>query len=168
MRDDGDGRRFCSDCTRHVHDLSQLSRGEAERLINMAATGSAAERGVCVWFKRAPDGTILTRDDATLARAERRSVLRRVAAGIVTMVGLGTLLSESGCDQTGPEVGEPRLLRTMGIVSLPPTTRPRGHEALGEGVVMGSAAPPPPATEPSTLPASPATRPVLMGKIRAR
>lgn len=61
----GDGRkRFCSKCNRHVHDLSEYDRAEAEALI--ASAGCRGEH-VCVRMQRDADGRVMTRDYWKLA-----------------------------------------------------------------------------------------------------
>ena len=58
-----DARRFCQGCHRHVHNLSAMTRDQAERLICEAAGP------LCVRFEQAPDGAVRTLDYA----ARRRS-----------------------------------------------------------------------------------------------
>lgn len=53
----GDDRvRFCCQCNKHVYNIEDLSRAEAETLI-ASRTGE-----LCVRFYRRPDGTVVTRD----------------------------------------------------------------------------------------------------------
>jgi hypothetical protein len=55
----GDDRvRFCEGCRRHVHNLSAMTRTEAESLL----AGCAAAGRLCVRFARSDDGTVQTLD----------------------------------------------------------------------------------------------------------
>src|SRR3954468_16640480 len=60
-------RRFCAGCGKHVHNLSALTRAEAERLVCERA-GS-----LCVRFARTPDGALRTLDYRTPPAAPKRS-----------------------------------------------------------------------------------------------
>src|SRR5689334_15547988 len=63
----GDDRvRFCGQCQLHVYNLSDMSRREAETLIN------THEGRLCGRFFRRADGTVLTRDCPVGVRAVRR------------------------------------------------------------------------------------------------
>lgn len=62
----GDERkRFCTQCARHVFNLSALTRGEAEALVQGAGE-------LCVRFYRRADGTLLTADCPVGLRRRRR------------------------------------------------------------------------------------------------
>jgi hypothetical protein len=68
-------RRFCGECRLHVHDLSAMTRNEAEDLLR------GADGRVCVRFYRRPDGRVLTKDCVTVRdRIRRRARRLRVAA----------------------------------------------------------------------------------------
>ena len=86
----GDSRvRFCGQCKLKVYDLSEMSRSEAEALIQ------AREGRTCVRFYRRPDGTVLTRDCPVGLRAVRQRFVRAVAAlaGILLALVTGTLFA---------------------------------------------------------------------------
>ena len=53
-----DANRFCQGCRKHVHNLSAMTRDEAERLICQAAGQ------LCVRFEQLADGTVRTLDYA--------------------------------------------------------------------------------------------------------
>jgi hypothetical protein len=77
-----DGRvRFCSQCNLNVYNLSDMSRQEAEALINKT------EGRLCVRFYRRADGSILTQNCPVGLKA----IKRRVAW--VAQVVLGMVLS---------------------------------------------------------------------------
>lgn len=86
----GDERmRFCAQCRLHVYNLSEMTRKEAEALVQ-APDGKGK---VCVRLYRRPDGTVLTRS----CRAARR--LRRlvaVAASFIAAAVVGFFLWASG------------------------------------------------------------------------
>ena len=67
---DGDVRWLCAGCGCHVHDLSALTRRQAQALLDDPRSG-AAEGRLCVRFQTGPGGAILTRDDAPTAVADR-------------------------------------------------------------------------------------------------
>ena len=67
----GDERaRFCSSCEKHVYNLSGMTRGEAEALIQ------AHEGQLCVRFYRRADGTVLT-DNCPVGLRKIRNAARR-------------------------------------------------------------------------------------------
>lgn len=152
MHDASASRRFCDSCAKHVHDLSALSRDEAERLLRLP--GEAA----CVRFARDATGRVLTREDfAGPAPQTRRQLLRRLG-GLAAAIGVGWAF-QLGCDrpthEAGPDfatgkVAEP--LPTTGPTPVP-TTTPTVGEIRGDPTLyrtMGIVAPPTPA--PSTRP----------------
>jgi len=86
----GDDRvRFCGQCKLHVYDLSELSRSEAEALIQ------SREGRTCVRFFRRWDGTVLTRDCPVGLRGVRQRLARAVAAlaGLLLTLATGTLFA---------------------------------------------------------------------------
>jgi len=100
----GDERiRFCSQCQKHVYNLSAMSRPEAEGLIEQT------EGRLCAGFYRRKDGTILTSDCPVGLRAARRRLAMIVSAvAAVCFIALGwgmTLLGSS----RGSEFGSRRL-----------------------------------------------------------
>jgi hypothetical protein len=68
-------RRFCEQCKLHVHNLSAMTRDEAEALLLSAASGR-----VCTRFFRRADGTVLTRDCPVGVRARLRRTWARACA----------------------------------------------------------------------------------------
>ena len=75
-----DRRRFCSECSLNVYNLSDMSREEAERLV------MNSEGRLCVRFFRRKDGTILTQDCPVGWKAIKHRVSR-------TAVALSTILA---------------------------------------------------------------------------
>jgi len=65
--------RFCEHCVKHVHDLSAMTRKEAEKF------AAASNSSVCVRYIRRPDGNIQTASDRLYQISGRAS---RLAAGV--------------------------------------------------------------------------------------
>jgi hypothetical protein len=81
MRGD-ERKRFCSQCSLNVYNLSGMTRDEAENLLLMS------EGGVCVRFYRRADGTVLTEDCPVGWRAVRRRVSRAATAFVSLCAGI--------------------------------------------------------------------------------
>jgi hypothetical protein len=80
----GDDRtRHCHECKLNVYNLSEMSREEAEALVN------AREGRLCVRFFRRADGTILTQDCPVGLRALRRR-LGKLVASLAALIGFLT------------------------------------------------------------------------------
>lgn len=108
--------RFCDRCQLHVYDLSEMSRREAERLIEQT------KGRVCVRFWRRADGTILTQNCPVGLRWLRRRlawVIGRAAALLGLTVGVA---AAGGCRTMGPPV------RSMG---RPAASAPAAQPATG-------------------------------------
>lgn len=65
--------RFCEHCVKHVHDLSAMTRRDAEKLV------ARAKGSICVRYVRRPDGKIQTASDKLYQISARAS---RLAAGV--------------------------------------------------------------------------------------
>ncbi|HYT87153.1 MAG TPA: hypothetical protein VEL76_00405 [Gemmataceae bacterium] len=74
--------RFCPQCTKHVYNLSEMSRADAEALLQRT------EERVCVRFYQRADGTVMTSDCPVGVRA----ALKPSAALTAALVGFGMLL----------------------------------------------------------------------------
>ena len=88
---DGDERkRFCALCQKHVYNIADMSRAEAETLI--AGVGE-----VCVRLYKRPDGTVITSDCPV---GKRRIVLRNsityASAGLAAALLIGLLDKSPG------------------------------------------------------------------------
>jgi hypothetical protein len=105
----GDDRtRFCSECNLHVYNFAELTRDEAEALVN-----SQAGQRLCGRVFRRPDGTIITRDCSLIRRAARRTATLAVSfvAGallsIIAGVAWATMPSNPRWPRLSPRNVEP-------------------------------------------------------------
>jgi hypothetical protein len=81
----GDERkRFCSQCSLNVYNLSGMTSDEAENLL------LTSEGRVCVRFYRRRDGTVLTRDCPVGWQAVKRRVSRMATAAVSLCAGIFT------------------------------------------------------------------------------
>jgi hypothetical protein len=179
MNREGEARRFCEVCTKHVHDLSALTEGEARAVL---AEESAKGR-VCVRYRADQDGNIKFRQETVSAPTPGFWRMTMAAAGL----GLALL---TGCTDSQPdevledrcvyELGpwsfsaqrgqgtcpaveeEPEMPMVMGAIPIEdPPPEPTTHEVKGDvgpvpEAVMGEA----PMVEPDPVP-----KPEVMGKI---
>jgi hypothetical protein len=122
-------RRFCGQCELNVYNLSEMSRREAEDLINRT------EGRLCVRFYRRADGTVLTKDCPIGLRAMRRKLSRLATATLSAIIGffsgLGLNLAITETAQQIYEPGVTGMLVTSApiIENLPP--------AIHEPAIMG-------------------------------
>jgi hypothetical protein len=110
-----DRRRFCASCRLHVHDLSAMTRDDAEALLRAAGQGR-----VCVRLFRRADGRVLTRDCPVGLRQKLRAAWARAAALWLCLWGA------SACAKPQPATGAPL---------------PANAHAMGEAVMGDVAAP---------------------------
>ena len=106
----GDDRvRFCGQCAKNVHNLSALSRGEADALLREAQAVEAARTGaMCVRLYRRTDGTVLTADCPEGVRRKRRRL------AVFGAVGGGLMAAGAVTELFGAA--------RMGVVARPMTT----------------------------------------------
>ena len=92
---EGDSKvRFCGGCRKNVYNLSEMTRAEAEGLVNRM------EGKLCVRFYTRPDGTALTADCPVGVRAVRYRRLRKFSyAAAVVLSCAGSLLSGTNAAQ---------------------------------------------------------------------
>jgi hypothetical protein len=169
----GDDRvRFCGQCSKNVYDLSALTRQDAEALL------TKHEGNLCVRLYRRADGTVLTADCPTGARAKKRrlTVLAAMGGGLMAAAGAVAATSHTAVQGTialpqpvtvtqgevAKSVEEPPPRETMGKIAVrPPEPRPepQGHWLMGApppSRPMTAPAPHPPARH---APAAPAPHP---------
>ena len=138
-------RRFCAQCKLHVHNLSAMSRRDANELLQRSRQGR-----VCVRFFRRADGTVLTRDCPVGLRRKLRRAWARAAAMWLALWGSVAACTRQAANAVAPPA-QPREWKgeaVMGDMVAPPKPEPRE--------VMGIAAPEPPKTpEPQRAPEQP-------------
>jgi hypothetical protein len=146
-----DKARFCGQCSKHVYNLSGMTRAEAEALV------SRTEGRMCVRFFRRSDGTVLTQDCPVGLRAVRKRMLMwcgAAAAILFAFLGLVTTITAGAVGVGWANGWRPRPL--VWVVELlnpagPPLIAPGGGPPMilpGAGggrngnVVMGDMCPP--------------------------
>lgn len=154
-----DQKRFCNLCSKHVHDLSAMTKAQAERVLETP--------NVCVRFRQDDQGQVLHAP----ARPQRPRRLPLLALG--ALLGASPALA---APSVAPDEPIPEAQSEQGWVQW---ARQQLGALLGETeiisqreVTMGEAAPPPPlmgAAMPSPEPlpqppVEPPPPPVLMGK----
>ncbi len=124
----GDARkRFCGQCSLHVYDVSELTRGEAETLIR------SSEGRVCMRLHRRADGRIVTKDCGRVRAAIERRVrwVRAAAASVLAVLGFAACSRGEDAPKPLLAPAAPTDLSEMGDVAVP-----------AEDCVMGIVAPP--------------------------
>jgi len=127
----GDERvRFCKHCSKHVFNLSALTRPEAERLIR------EKEGKFCGRFHQRHDGRMLTADCPTGLRRCREQVSMACAAFIGAMAILLT-----GCRRpvVMGQIAPPQMLQ--GEVQVSPSTPPEAPTILGDIAIVPRSVP---------------------------
>ena len=130
--------RLCEQCNLNVYNLSEMSRVEAERLIDQT------EGRLCVRFYQRRDGSVITQNCPVGLRAIKRR-LSRVATAVASFVL--SLMAGIGLYRVADTpVFQPHLMGTIdtadGNQPLPPTIQ--GEVVVSpsrEPVVMGRLAP---------------------------
>ncbi len=143
---EGDDRiRHCNSCSKHVYNISSMTRQEAEQFLSQQSTGK------CMRFFRRKDGTVLT-DDCPVGLRKIRERCRTAINWIAGMATLlmswsgGALAQYAGSSDSSPEskASPPPCQPLMGDVYIPP------HPALKPLSVKQSEA----GSSTSTVPAS--------------
>lgn len=101
-------RRFCGDCKKHVYNLSELTRDEAEALI------LEKEGRLCVRYYQRADGTILLADCTVGVRRRRRR--RVIVAGAAAMLAGGAALAVAKLRAERPEDSGRHVAGEMEII----------------------------------------------------
>ena len=126
--------RLCAACNKHVHDLSRMTRPEAQRIL-----ASQATEGLCVRYLYDERGEILFAPEAPkLVPASRLTVLKRLVAAAAVAAAP---LSLAAC--------------MMGTVEPPPPRPPEPCPVMVQGGLPPSRPVPSatPSAAPSTSPA---------------
>ncbi len=147
---DGDRTRHCGQCALNVHNISDMTRDEAEGFLRSVVPGQR----VCGTFYRRTDGTILTRDCPVGLRAARRRLVRlisRLAAAAAVLITGGVLARSRSTGANGAPGGlasvqpfatltqwvrakaAPPPTRFAGEIYIPPPTTPAPGGSAGGG-----------------------------------
>lgn len=127
-----DRRRRCAQCDLDVHNISALTRDEAETVLSRAVEGR-----VCARLYRRADGTVLTRDcPRGLAAVRRRArlALVRVGALIGLTCGAGVLASQTASSARGDRL---RLRAQQPFERLCELIDPSPAPAISGRLIMG-------------------------------
>ncbi|MGE3107934.1 MAG: hypothetical protein AB7G11_10580 [Phycisphaerales bacterium] len=138
----GDERsRHCARCNLHVHNLSAMSRAQADALV-----ASASQGRVCVRFYQRADGTILT-SDCPVGLARARAALRRTVGRVAAALGLTAVAASAGAglESKGGMTGRLRDWRPIAAVSgwlvpkvppMPPAVRRGSRLLMGDVCIL--------------------------------
>ena len=130
-------KRFCGDCKLNVYNLSDMTRGEAEDLLERS------EGRLCVRFYRRADGSVITQNcPVGWAKVKQRARVVATAAFSLIVGLFGGLFFVAGLRQRQtPEIGKllvnpfatptPKEIPLMGAVAITPTPTPR-KATMGE------------------------------------
>jgi len=138
---DGDERaRFCGQCSKHVFNLSAMTRGQIETLVR------EKEGKFCGRFHRRADGTLLTADCPS-RRRRMRERLAKIGGALCALA-----LSLVGCSgrQTNPNRGETGQV-LMGDVAMPVAVGTTNKPPEIMGIIALPAPPQPPSTNARVL-----------------
>lgn len=131
-----DAKRFCQGCRKHVHNLSAMTRDEAETLV-CASAGS-----MCVRMEVGPDGRVATIDYRPPS-LDKRGRGWRFWTGFGLACGLLTLFAQAWAGEKARGTGGAQRGIITGLMVMPSTQQS----------VMGKIGPPPTSTNPATAPA---------------
>ena len=122
--------RFCGQCELNVHNLSHMSRNEAETLV------AQTEGKRCIRFYRREDGTMLTKDCPKGFRAKSRHLLKIASVMVAGLLGGWMSLGGWAHAETiqspnispehtwGPEMPNQHIMGQMIIPERPPYHEP--------------------------------------------
>lgn len=136
---EGDGKkRFCCECSLHVHNAAQLTQKEAQALVT-----EASER-VCMRIQFDSSSAPVFRDSKSTLRPAARLArwALSAAAGVLAAChgSVSTSLPDDPTSSSGGQgqskMGKVCSTELLGDVALPP-----GPELMGEAVVMPDPAP---------------------------
>lgn len=134
--------RFCESCSHHVHDLSQMSRAEAQALLDRT------QGRLCVRYVPDANGAPLTREDLTITSPARRLPWpRRWAAAVswvvaVLMTGAGVARAAVSVKHAPGKTTKPGHARPKPPPAKPPVAHPVPN-TRPPGATMGIVALPP-------------------------
>ena len=155
--------RYCGKCEKNVYNLSELTTGEATRLVEQM------EGRMCATFYARTDGSVLTADCPVGARKVRRK-RQVIVAAFGAVAGLFGWLARPAPAHVVGDLAEPRPMGAVARAPEPPVAKPPcelGPRSEPKPRLTGEVAP-----EPRRLMGGvsrPKPRPEkLMGKIAVR
>ena len=175
----GDERaRFCGSCHKNVYDISQMTRAQAQQLIQ------EKEGNVCLRLHRRPDGTVITSDCPVGIAATPRPLWLAVAVLALLSSGLagcgtqsqqtmGDIAAVPALDDSNAEVRPtvqpaPTEAATpatqLGQIQPAPTSEPVATENHLSSVTLGAPMMPNPKATPKSAPTPQPTNAPIMGK----
>jgi hypothetical protein len=126
----GDERaRFCGQCSKHVFNLSAMTRVQIETLVR------EKEGKFCGRFHRRPDGTMLTADCPSALRRLRERVAK-IGGALCALA-----LSAAGCSSRRGDATAGQIV--MGDVAMPPVVCTTNNPPEIMGNIVFHAPPPP-------------------------
>lgn len=190
MNSEGDARRFCDVCTKHVHDLSSMTEPEARELL--AKSRDADGGRICVRYKLEEDGAIRFKRETTPAPSVWQMTVAAAGLALTMLTGCTdaepdrvehdrctyefgpwSFTAERGQGTCPPE--EDELMGKIEVEPDPdpvvPTTKDPEPMVMGEAPMVE---PPPPAPDPNEkhermgkikAPPEPVVEEVLMGDV---
>ena len=132
--------RFCDQCQLNVYNLSEMTKGEAERLVG------GAEGRLCVRYYRRRDGSILTQNCPVGLRALKKRLSRVASAVASTLLSFFAGLGVYGFITGGkllPNFGRERVMGEMvkqGEMGALPAYQPRAGSLPANPPLMGKIA----------------------------
>ncbi|HEX8737464.1 MAG TPA: hypothetical protein VF721_19185 [Pyrinomonadaceae bacterium] len=131
-------RRFCSQCSLNVYNLSGMTGDEAENLL------LTSEGRVCVRFYRRKDGTILTKDCPVGWQAVKRRLSKMATAVVSLCAGVFTGIFAFNQPKTEPVNVDVQSVLQQNRVPPSFTQATKNYEAvefedgwMGKPVIMG-------------------------------
>ncbi len=86
-------RRFCDQCSKHVHDLSELTRAEGEELL--------AKPGPCTRFRTDAMGDVIFKDTPTVQLLAKQAAALVLTASLVSTPALAGGMQAQPADEPG-------------------------------------------------------------------
>lgn len=127
--------RFCGGCRHHVHDLSQMSRAQAQELLD------GADGRLCVRFVPDATGAPLTREELAVRRFPWPRRLAAAASWAVAVLMAGAGLARAA---VSPRHALPKAAKSGHAHPKPPRVAPPMTHTMGIVAPLKAPLPPPP------------------------
>ena len=140
-------KRFCDQCEKHVHNLSAMTRDQAQALVNANPTG------LCIRMVKDAHGRVITADSQPMEQSRRRAafgrlpwlgVLAGVASAVLIWFGITRPPAEPQCtmgvEAPPPPQAQPAPARQPPVIHqggiCPPNVKPIPVEVLLGDIVI--------------------------------